>query len=115
MKTARLILGGSTTLEALGLDRSKAGGLVCIPSQARPAVRVLYPQDDERLYDLGWETNWNRLWQMPLFPKPPPCVSSHCERRSADNECRDQFCWPKLNPVMVQRMREEERGALAAE
>ncbi|TEB36697.1 hypothetical protein FA13DRAFT_1727055, partial [Coprinellus micaceus] len=65
---------GSTTFESLGISGRKRSDLICIPTQTTGSLdrpRVFIPEPHERLYDLGLEANLKRLWNVPLFPRPP--------------------------------------------
>ncbi|KDR80592.1 hypothetical protein GALMADRAFT_222187 [Galerina marginata CBS 339.88] len=95
--STRKILRGVTTLENLrppSTDLGRNQYLVCIP-QDEPDNMVVSPVlPAERMYDLGPSCNWQVFVRRPLLST---LTSS-------------SYVWPKLNPVMVQRMRSFRRN-----
>ncbi|KIM44560.1 hypothetical protein M413DRAFT_67687 [Hebeloma cylindrosporum] len=91
--STRKVFQGVTTLEILRPSRSQSvdrHDLVCIPQTATNEVFVAPLLPKERMYDLGNDCNWKLFQLRPFFLTPSP--------RS--------YTWPKLNPIMVQRIRE---------
>ncbi|KAF8075035.1 DHHC palmitoyltransferase-domain-containing protein, partial [Lyophyllum atratum] len=91
----RTILLGTTSVEQL-TPRAKTDRrslLVCLPpsrAQGNILYGCVYPVlPNERIYDLGAGPNWRTFLNKPLLPK----------------ENRTTYTWPKLNPMMLQRIR----------
>jgi len=92
--STRKVLQGVTTLEYLRPSSPKAlerCDLVCIPRTTTDIsdVFVVPRLPKERMYDLGKACNWKLFQAKPLISTPTP----------------SSYTWPKLNPMMIRRMR----------
>ncbi|KAF8817488.1 hypothetical protein BYT27DRAFT_7227185 [Phlegmacium glaucopus] len=98
------VLKGVTTLESIiASSREEARSsysqhyLVCVPqssSLTHDVTSVFATLPNERIYDLGPTYNWRVFAQRPLISTSVP----------------SKFVWPKLNPLMLQRMRSTQIG-----
>ncbi|KAF9462912.1 DHHC palmitoyltransferase-domain-containing protein [Collybia nuda] len=104
LMSTRTMLRGMTTIETMKHQPSQSNSnnnkferFVCIPAQQMhkdgdrfTRGRVFRVLNDEHIYNHGPRNNWKIFLNQPLF---------HKQEKSVD------YTWPKLNPVMLQRMR----------
>ncbi|KAG6891245.1 hypothetical protein C0995_008497 [Termitomyces sp. Mi166 len=101
--TTRAILLGTTSVETLGQRVVLEGQtplkppitLVCIPDTG--SRRVYEIPRGEKIYDLGIKRNWWLLLKAPLYPTESRLIS-----------VQSIYSWPKINPVILQRLRKRE-------
>jgi hypothetical protein len=119
--STRTVLRGMTAIETLtrpptaqpNLPETKYEKLICIPSQRtgggeRSSLNgcVFRVHPDERIYDLGPRLNWKLFLDQPLFHKHGNlCVDLVSFESLSNDYSREFYVWPKLNPRMLQRMR----------
>lgn len=90
------------------LDTTTKEGLPPTPRATPGAIFPVFP--GERIYDRGWVTNWRYFMAQPLLHKDLQGYVFYffkgiCKMLIPCPSYSQPYIWPKLNPSMLQRMR----------